>query len=817
MEKGNVKFQKRLEREIFARTICSELNNSVDLKNSLNTILRHLQKLSGCEAVGIRLEDRGDYPYYTCDGFPEDFIQRESQLCAKDECGERIFCAESNSYLLECMCGNVIRGNFDPELPFFTRNGSFWINSTTALLASTSEKERQGRTRDYCHACGYESVALVPLKAHGRRMGLLQLNDRQRNCLDAGLIAYLEMVGEQIGVAVQNSLIHARLQEKDALSKALFDHNPVEMIVVDREGRIAMFNRVRAKLGGRAPEIGELMYVDYAGKHGRNMRAELMRCIETCSMQAFSDLKYGAHFLSVTIAGFSHGAIITAQDVTAQKEMEETLRRQSVNLSRSVKELNCHYEISDILQSAADIDEESLLQVVKAIQRNWQFPVAVRLAVEGREYQTEGFRETTWLLSGGIKARGAPSERLEVHYLEEPKPDAGGVSVDSDRQLFNAIVNRLCRFIERKRMERDLQESEQRFKSIAETIEEVFWITSVETGKILYVSPAYERVWGRSCESLHANPGLYLEAMHPDDLPKVLADYKAKGPNRPFSHEYRIFRPDGSLRWIWDRGFPHPDGHYVGVAQDITARKLAEDALAEAYSKVEFAHEELLATRRSERLAFTGRIAASIAHEIRNPSTNVSLALSQLSETFEPEGTQKKYVEIMENNIKRINSLITELLNCARPPELSMKLNDIHALLDEALESVETKIIAQKISVKKNFTSQPAMLKFDRKYMERALLNIILNAIEAMPKRGGGLKIATECNRKAFQIKIGDNGKGIPEENIIKIFDPFFSSKRGGTGLGLTTCYGVIASHGGTIEVESKLGKGSLFTVSLPI
>ena len=383
--------------------------------------------------------------------------------------------------------------------------------------------------------------------------------------------------------------------------------------------------------------------------------------------------------------------------------------------------------------------------------------------------------------------------------------------------LMHKGSNRLSRFIERKRIEKALQESEQRFKSIAETIEEVFWIADSEGKKIFYASPAYERIWGRSLESLYENPGSYLDAIHSDDLPRVVSDYEAKKSGRPFEHEYRIVRTDGDCRWIWDRGFSHSDGQYIGVAQDITARKQAEEALKDAYSKVEFAHEELLSTRRSERLAFTGRIAASIAHEIRNPSTNVSLALAQLSETFEPEGKQKKYVEIMENNITRINCLITELLNCARPPELNMKPQNLHTLLNEVLESVETKIVAQKITVTQSFTQHPAMLKVDRKHMERALLNIILNAIEAMPKRGGHLNITTECNQKAFQINVGDNGKGISEENIIKIFDPFFSSKPNGNGLGLTTCYGVIVSHGGTIEVESQLGKGSLFTVSLPI
>ncbi|MDD5597314.1 MAG: ATP-binding protein, partial [Victivallaceae bacterium] len=818
MENNDVFLEKSLEREVSVRTICSELNNFIELKQSLNIILKHLQRISGCESVGIRLEDNGDYPYYVYDGFSEEFIEKENRLCMLDESGARISALESEGYLLECMCGNVIKGKFDPELPFFTRNGSFWTNSTTALLGSVSEKELLTRTRNYCNACGYESVALIPLKAYELRIGLMQFNDRQRDRFEPDLISYFEMIGEQIGIAVRNSLLYSQLKEKEELGRVLFEYNPIETIVVDREGRISMFNQARMKAGGRLPAIGDLMYLDYAGKHELDMRAELMECIASGTMKTFPELKYGAQFLTVTISGFSHGAIVTARDITVQKAAENALKKQSVDLSRQVKALSCQYEISDIIQTTNAVDDNCLSQIVEAIYRNWQSQVAVRLTVGGREYLSNGFRESSWCLSEKIRARGELGEKLEVYYQEDPGTDENNPTAVSDRQLFNAIINRLSRFIERKRIEKNLLESEQRFKAIADTIEEVFWITDPGNKKLIYVSPGYERIWGRSCESLYGNPESYLDAVHPDDLPKVREELENGKPGRGLEHEYRIIRPDGNSRWIWDRRFPHASNKLcIGVSQDITARKQAEDALKEACGKVEFAHEELLATRRSERLAFTGRIAASIAHEIRNPSTNVSLALAQLSETFAPEGKQKKYVEIMENNIERINSLITELLNCARPPELNMKPHNIHLLLNDLLVSAETKTVAKKITVTKEFTPYAAILKFDRKHMERALLNIVLNAIEAMPKRGGQLKIATEYNPKTFRIRISDNGKGIPDENIIKIFDPFFSSKPGGTGLGLTTCYGVIVSHGGTIEVESQLGKGSLFSVSLPV
>ena len=219
---------------------------------------------------------------------------------------------------------------------------------------------------------------------------------------------------------------------------------------------------------------------------------------------------------------------------------------------------------------------------------------------------------------------------------------------------------------------------------------------------------------------------------------------------------------------------------------------------------------------RSEKLAYTGRIAASIAHEIRNPLTNVSMSVRQLKkgDRIKPEGY--KHSEIIERNVERINFLITELLNCARPAKLDPKPHDMHRVIKDALIADRSKIRSQKVKVIKILSAKPSILNIDREHMGRVLLNLITNAVDAMPG-GGNLTISTEINKDFFLIKVEDSGKGIPEKDVIRIFDPFFSTKAQGVGLGLTTCYGIVVSHGGTIEVESKWRKGTAFIISLPI
>ncbi|MBI2302252.1 MAG: GAF domain-containing protein, partial [Armatimonadetes bacterium] len=197
------------------------LNDEASTGELIRALTAQLQEWTGCEAVGVRLHAGGDFPYFETRGFTAEFVCAESSLCERDPDGQ-VKRDSLGQPVLECMCGNILRGRTDPSLPFFTAGGSFWTNSTTALLASTTEAERQARTRNRCNGEGYESVALVPLRSGGQTLGLLQFNDHARDRFTPELLEFLEAVAQQIAAALAHRQALAALRESEEHFRSLF-------------------------------------------------------------------------------------------------------------------------------------------------------------------------------------------------------------------------------------------------------------------------------------------------------------------------------------------------------------------------------------------------------------------------------------------------------------------------------------------------------------------------------------------------------------------------------------------------------------------
>lgn len=226
-------------------------------------------------------------------------------------------------------------------------------------------------------------------------------------------------------------------------------------------------------------------------------------------------------------------------------------------------------------------------------------------------------------------------------------------------------------------------------------------------------------------------------------------------------------------------------------------------------------NKELEELRSIEKLAITGRIARAIAHEVRNPLTNISLATDQLQSQISGDEENATLIEMINRNVKRINQLITDLLNSSKFSELNYENILINKILDDALELAMDRIMLKKIIVKKEYAKNLCTVSVDVEKIKIAFLNIIVNAIEAMPDEKGVLKIRTEEKNKKCIVTIIDNGIGMERETVSKLFEPYFTNKLKGNGLGLTHTQNIILNHKASIEVKSEIGKGSSLIISL--
>jgi GAF domain-containing protein len=199
------------ERELFAE-VMRLLNTATDPRELMGSVMVCLKRWTGFEAIGIRLQDDLDFPYIETSGFPERFVELENALCARDGDGAPLRDGGGDP-VLECMCGHIIRGGFVSPAPYVTAQGSFWTNSTTDLLASTTAAERPERMRNRCHAAGYESVALVPLRADGVTFGLIQFNDRRRGRFTPERIALFERLADHLAIHLARRRAEERLRE----------------------------------------------------------------------------------------------------------------------------------------------------------------------------------------------------------------------------------------------------------------------------------------------------------------------------------------------------------------------------------------------------------------------------------------------------------------------------------------------------------------------------------------------------------------------------------------------------------------------------
>jgi PAS domain S-box-containing protein len=368
----------------------------------------------------------------------------------------------------------------------------------------------------------------------------------------------------------------------------------------------------------------------------------------------------------------------------------------------------------------------------------------------------------------------------------------------------------------------DLQ-SEERFRQLAENIDQVFWMLDLATNQLLYVSPAFEKMWGWSPVSLYQNGDRLVEAVHAEDRErfvsfreKIKAEPAVFATSQP-DLSYRIVRPDGSVRWIHDRAFlvSDPEGkpyRVAGIAEDVTAQRELEEQL-----------------RQSQKMEAIGSLAGGIAHDFNNLLTVIVGYSQMLLERAHSEETRRE----LERILAAANSasiLTRQLLAFSRQQVLQPRPVSVNRLVVN-IEALLRRIIGEHITIETVLDPALSCIKIDPNQLEQVVMNLAANARDAMP--GAGLfRIETSMSDEADKqgedspigtgrcvlLRISDTGCGMDDRTRERAFEPYFTTKGlgKGTGLGLSTVYGIVRQNQGRIHLSSAPGKGTVFDLYFP-
>jgi PAS domain S-box-containing protein len=360
-------------------------------------------------------------------------------------------------------------------------------------------------------------------------------------------------------------------------------------------------------------------------------------------------------------------------------------------------------------------------------------------------------------------------------------------------------------------------QSEERFRQLAENIDQVFWMLDIRTQRVLYVSPTFEKVWGCSPATLYHNRAWLIETVHPEDRDRVRASM-LKVEAAEFEETYRIVRPDGSIRWIYDRTFSVCDGQgqryrIAGIAEDVTAQRELEEQLRQAH-----------------KMEALGRLAGGIAHDFNNLLTVICGYSKMLLDRSGAAGPNRNKLEQILNAGNFASILTRQLLAFSRQQVQEPKVVNVNHLLTN-LEALLRPLIGEHIAIETELDPALCCIKADPHQIEQVVMNLAANARDAMPG-GGCFRIQTSMTDlpgahtnadapqtgESVRIRISDTGYGMDARTLERAFEPFFTTKglSKGTGLGLSTVYGVVQQNQGNIYVSSEPGRGAAFDLYFP-
>ena len=766
--------------------------------------------------------------------------------------------------------------------------------------------------------------------------------------------AFDQMTEKLKAITASRDVLDREVNEREKVEKALqitrfsIDHANEMLYWVDYDGIIVDVNdTVCARLGYARKELLSTNFVDIHHsltiEEYQQIWQELKRN-GIIQLETVHQTKEGERIpIEMTLNYIRYGDqelnCAFSRDIAERRKAEKELRKSMSELDERVKELNCLFEISRLVEKRKLTLDEILQGVVDLIPPAWQYPdfTCAQINLNGKELKTHNFKETIWQQVSDIFIHGVPSGKLAVCYLEERPENDEGPFLKEERALLDAIAERLGRIIERKWAQEALGKSEEKFRELMENmhsgvvvheavaggedfeikdfnrsgekieninrekvigrrITDVFpgvkdlgifdvfrrvwktgkpeyfsggvyqdhrtppsWresyvyklsseeivsvyqdvteqklaqkaleesekrfrdlvensltgISIVQDNQVVYQNQAQERLLGPL-------PRSYLLAdfdkIHPDDVETVkrLSQMIDKRVIQTLETDFRFY-PNGpkkgskNLKWVYCRAlwteYRGKEAVLVNMIDMTKAKEL----------------EHLLTIQ--DKMASLGRVAAGMAHEIRNPLSGINIYLNTLKKLHHKNGSEEKVEQILgqiQSASHKIESVIRRVMDFAKPGEPKLALIDINRPITEAINLSAVTMRKSGMVLEKVLSENLPPCNADPTLIEETILNLLNNAAGAMKTMEEGKKIVVTSSVEGDGIilTVSDSGPGITPDIKDKIFDPYFTTKSDGTGIGLSISHRIVTDHGGSLTVsDSDLG-GAEFRIEIPI
>jgi PAS domain S-box-containing protein len=475
--------------------------------------------------------------------------------------------------------------------------------------------------------------------------------------------------------------------------------------------------------------------------------------------------------------------------------------------------LNCLFSLSKLADqrqaSLTTLLEQTAAELPKALRFPASACAAIRL--ETLQCTSDHFRQTPWMIAEAITVGQKPIGEVKIGYLENPCPLEASPFLDEERQLLVLVAEIVGRVTARHRTETAFRESEDRFRSLVEG--SLTGISIVQDDEVVYQNPEQERLLG---PLPRANKLLDRDSIHPEDADKVEAYYRrvVSGSALPRDIDFRFYlpgeNPSGTgVKWVHCRA--------------VTTRYRGHQALLVNMMDITPAKEMEHLLRIRDKMASLGRVTTGIAHEIRNPLSGINIYLDTLEKRYHRQESDGKAAEILAKlrlASHKIESVIKRVMDFSKPGSPRLIPCDPNQPVREAIDLSRVALRKSGVRLETETAENLPPCLLDPTLIEEVVLNLINNAAEALKHAEAEkkIRIATLPGPDSVRIVVSDSGPGFPQAMQSAIFDPFYTTKNGSTGIGLSLSQRIIADHGGRLTADPA-GKdgGAQFTIDLPL